>query len=301
MDMESTQSERNGDGKIISIWSNGETFVGTWDSSGKTFVGTFIGGKRHGHGIYTKPNGYKFEGEYKDDKRNGDGKLLYSNGDSYDGQWKDDKYNGSGIFSKKNNGDVYNGEWSNGTMHGDVIHTESDGTISKGQFKNGKKDGIWTFPKSGEVKVYENGKLVEDDPTGAVSKDEKCSNDESYNDSASNVSNDSDNHPTAADGPTHEVSKVDKRPEVDSYDESIRTDDVSANPQTKQDEPVVTVPNDDNYQNIDSSAELIPSRMTSVKNKWKFEGEYKDDERNGDGKIISAIHKSRPPTGRSFE
>eukprot|EP01083_Nonionella_stella_P227624 807450_1 len=103
-----------------------------------------------------------------------------------------------------------------------------------------------------------------DDPTGAVSKDEKCSNDESYNDSASNVSNDSDNHPTAADGPTHEVSKVDKRPEVDSYDESIRTDDVSANPQTKQDEPVVTVPNDDNYQNIDSSAELIPSRSTSV-------------------------------------
>eukprot|EP01083_Nonionella_stella_P028167 77573_1 len=66
--------ERNGDGKII--WSDGDTFVGTWDSSGKTFVGTFIGGKRHGHGIYTKKNKWKFEGEYKDDERNGDGKII---------------------------------------------------------------------------------------------------------------------------------------------------------------------------------------------------------------------------------
>eukprot|EP01083_Nonionella_stella_P028166 77571_1 len=66
--------ERNGDGKII--WSDGDTFVGTWVSNGNTFVGTLVGGKMHGHGIYTKKNKWKFEGEYKDDERNGDGKII---------------------------------------------------------------------------------------------------------------------------------------------------------------------------------------------------------------------------------
>ena len=50
-----------------------------------------------------------------------------------------------------NNGDKYKGEWKNGKKNGIGVTISKDGNkIEEGAYKDGKKDGLWIF-------FYENG------------------------------------------------------------------------------------------------------------------------------------------------
>lgn len=89
-------------------------------SSGKTiarYAGPLVGGKPHGHGRFSKPNGDRYVGDFRHGRFEGRGKL------------------------KTGNGDTYVGEFSKGTMHGRGVMTLSNGQKFEGRFQNGMPAG----------------------------------------------------------------------------------------------------------------------------------------------------------------
>ena len=46
---------------------------------------------RHGHGVYTWPDGRKYEGEYSNDKKHGFGIYIWADGRRYEGNWEHGK------------------------------------------------------------------------------------------------------------------------------------------------------------------------------------------------------------------
>lgn len=46
---------------------------------------------RHGHGIYTWPDGRQYEGEYYNDKKHGFGIYTWADGRRYEGNWEHGK------------------------------------------------------------------------------------------------------------------------------------------------------------------------------------------------------------------
>jgi len=111
-----------------------------------TYVGSYVGGKRHGSGVYTFASGARYDGEYKDNLRSGFGVFTTPDGASYSGEWLNNQRHGQGTY-RYPNGDEYTGAWANGHKHGHGKYTFASGGSIHGHWVEGKcLKGHWHQP-----------------------------------------------------------------------------------------------------------------------------------------------------------
>ena len=103
---------------------------------------------------YVDQDGTKYDGEWQDGKRHGHGVLTKPDGTVYVGEWANNKPHGQGTITYPN-GKRYLGEWANGTRHGSGVEINPDGTKCFGEWVNGKlfeekkKSVVHEQPESG--------------------------------------------------------------------------------------------------------------------------------------------------------
>ena len=66
------------------------------------YVGEYQRGKRHGHGVYSFPNGDCYVGQYADDLPHGHGVYHFASGQRYEGNWQQGKKHGWSIYTVDN-------------------------------------------------------------------------------------------------------------------------------------------------------------------------------------------------------
>ena len=78
------------------------------------YRGGFQGGRKHGKGVKTWPNGDRYEGEFVADLKAGYGVYVWGSGpwegERYDGSFAADRRHGYGIYWWPS-GDIYSGPW----------------------------------------------------------------------------------------------------------------------------------------------------------------------------------------------
>ncbi len=148
-------------GKGTYIFASGEKYIGDWYddkatgegvyifSNGEKYEGRFAEGKFEGQGTYTYKNGMKYVGNWKNNRRNGKGKLIDPNGQVQYGIWDKDNLtkkekiayanpNGEETILKENKKRNCNKIFC---KEGKGVYTYKDGSVWKGEFKNGKAYG----------------------------------------------------------------------------------------------------------------------------------------------------------------
>ncbi len=133
-------------------WTNGDTFVGTYDNGapvsgtktfidGNTYTGGFNGAYNFdGKGKFTFANGMYYEGDFVNGVRHGDGKFSWSTDGNYEGNWR---YEGK----------FENGEPTYGTKY---FATRSEGVLQfTGKFVN--LDKVDTSVSGSGIYSYGNG------------------------------------------------------------------------------------------------------------------------------------------------
>ena len=104
---------------------------------------------KEGFGINSWSDEAKYIGYYKNNKAEGYGKFIAGN-DIYQGEFKDDAANGYGIF--KNTILTYEGFWVKDLQEIYGIEIWKDGSIYKGEYSEGKKNGIGVYSWSDGTK-----------------------------------------------------------------------------------------------------------------------------------------------------
>jgi hypothetical protein len=153
------------------VWHDDRNSEGTLlYESGSKYVGKLKNNKRHGRGVYTYPiveelnkakennpqmriyfNDLKrlsFSGEWEEDIKVR-GLIIYRKGDKYEGQLFNDKIHGKGVF-KFVSGSVYKGDFQNGVRDGYGIETYYNGSKYEGSWYKDKKHGIGEFISANE-------------------------------------------------------------------------------------------------------------------------------------------------------
>ena len=82
-------------------------------------------GQKHGHGLYSYPDGSEYDGEFVDGKHEGHGTYKWASG--------------------RLAGTEYTGEWQDGKRHGKGVHTWTGGSLDRGTWERGKKHGAGTY------------------------------------------------------------------------------------------------------------------------------------------------------------
>lgn len=149
-------------------WSNSSKYIGSWKdgkmsgtgkylfASGSQYEGEFEFDAFSGKGLFVTNKGGVFEGVFENDQ------IIKGNyeekGIRYEGEFENYKFEGycvltlkdavyTGLFSKDRiltgsvsykDGSVYNGKFDNNKPSGYGVLKEKDGTILKGEFKEGK-------------------------------------------------------------------------------------------------------------------------------------------------------------------
>ena len=72
-----------------------------WPADRGRYTGDWLAGKRHGEGIYTKPDGTEYVGEWKEGRRDGWGCLFHPCGEMYEGEWRAGRMHGGGPCGKQ--------------------------------------------------------------------------------------------------------------------------------------------------------------------------------------------------------
>jgi hypothetical protein len=127
------------------------------------YEGQVTSGKPQGRGNMTFKDGGFYFGKWQDGERHGKGSQKYSkdsNKDTYDGTWKNDLEDGHGRILYKN-GQTYEGSMVNGLRNGLGLHTYPKNDVNNrssydGEWKEDERSGNGTFIwKTGEEYVGE--------------------------------------------------------------------------------------------------------------------------------------------------
>lgn len=107
-------------GKIANTLADSENVTGSnvearTYQNGDRYSGGFLGGKRHGRGIYLHRTGDRYEGDFLHGKRDGQGIYRYANGDGYAGEFRDDRKHGRGTYTYAD-GTKVTGMWENDAL-----------------------------------------------------------------------------------------------------------------------------------------------------------------------------------------
>ena len=111
---------------------------------GDVLEGEWRNGFLNGQVTYTFPSGEKYAGEWKDGKYNGQGTYIFPSGEKYAGEYKDNKRNGQGTYIFAT-GSKYVGEWKDDKYHGQGTYIFASGSKYIGEYKDDKKHGQGTF------------------------------------------------------------------------------------------------------------------------------------------------------------
>ncbi|EQC37039.1 hypothetical protein SDRG_05268 [Saprolegnia diclina VS20] len=175
------------DGPGVMTYANGDIYDGAWQHGTRDGLGKLT--------IAPSPstNVAFYEGAWKADARHGSGALGYVNGSLLRGTWASDTFDSShatieefaldstrlGTFEGEvesatkaphghgrfethgypSRGEMYAGRWAHGKRDGEGMSMLYDGTIYRGEFKNGKKNGFGTCDYARTRDKYE-GKWV---------------------------------------------------------------------------------------------------------------------------------------------
>ncbi|MDP2846554.1 MAG: caspase family protein [Humidesulfovibrio sp.] len=115
------------------------------------YVGGFQGGKPHGQGIFSFPNGMTVEGEFRNGAANGQATMTMLDG-TYVGEFRNGKPNGRGTATSLG-GMKYVGEFKDGIFNGHGTATALDGRKYVGQWRDGKRNGQGTT-------TYADGRIL---------------------------------------------------------------------------------------------------------------------------------------------
>lgn len=112
-----------------------------WLEKGCRYSGQWRGAERHGHGIWTGPDGDCYEGQLRRSMPHGHGVMEELDGSRYDGSWEANERHGHGACSDPD-GVTYIGQWVHNVKSG--IGTESwpDGLEYCGGWSEGVKHGF---------------------------------------------------------------------------------------------------------------------------------------------------------------
>ena len=89
---EGTFTSSNGQDSYTGDWLHGlKHGHGTYKSADGTYCGQYQGGKLHGKGNFTYPNGDVYEGVWLHDKKQGKGTYTYADGRKWIAMWRDDE------------------------------------------------------------------------------------------------------------------------------------------------------------------------------------------------------------------
>ena len=143
-------------GKGTRVWSNGNIFIGQWEtcgssgssgqsrrsrrsrsgggsksntSSGSSSSGVHKGllmhaddrGTMHGRGSYLYASGCQYVGEFEHGVRSGSGKQIWPSGHLYVGEWKHDAPHGCGMFVDGTSGTSLAGQWNHGRLVQEIV------------------------------------------------------------------------------------------------------------------------------------------------------------------------------------
>lgn len=126
--------------------------------------------------------GTAYIGEYANDKRDGKGKLILMNQSTYEGDFKNGLFHGQGVLKSNkfiykgqfvngkregfgHNEDlikhvIYDGEYKDDYCEGKGIEKYSDGSMYKGKFKKGMKNGKGTLIIKNDITKEKNDKEI---------------------------------------------------------------------------------------------------------------------------------------------
>ena len=111
------------------------------DTTRRTREGSTLGGKLHGRGKKTKPNGTLELGYFVEDHLHGEGcTRRTTDGGEQNGRFWKGALEGEGNDTRAD-GTVYEGTFARGVLHGMGKRLDPDGTVSGGTFRQGKLHG----------------------------------------------------------------------------------------------------------------------------------------------------------------
>mmetsp|Transcript_33898 Transcript_33898/g.39136 ORF Transcript_33898/g.39136 Transcript_33898/m.39136 type:complete len:119 (+) Transcript_33898:972-1328(+) len=105
----------------------------------------FDKGKRLHCTLFVSMHGTTYSGKMLDGKLNGEGRLVNKKGNiEYRGEFENNKFEGEGVLTLPNE-ESFEGKFSHSFPHGQVKHTMKNGTVVKGDFYKGVRDGECTI------------------------------------------------------------------------------------------------------------------------------------------------------------
>ena len=122
----------------------------------RIFIGKYIGGQKNGQGKLLLPNDTEYEGNFKNNEFDGYG-VFKSKSYNYFGNYTEGKKKGKGKYEDLVKGSTYNGEFSDDQKNGYGEENYNDGSVYKGEYKNGLRDGkgiLILKGKNKEISIY---------------------------------------------------------------------------------------------------------------------------------------------------
>ena len=138
-------------------------------SGGKEEQGAFKNGRKHGYWTEWYPNEQiKSQGTYENGIMNGQWVFYYDNGaKEKEGTLVDGNADGQWVFYNNETRKLQEGTFNLGIKEGKWTAYFSDGSITEGHYKNGKKDNVWTSwwdterTRKEMQGTYRDGKMVD--------------------------------------------------------------------------------------------------------------------------------------------
>eukprot|EP00117_Sycon_ciliatum_P049403 scpid65086/ scgid35022/ Phosphatidylinositol 4-phosphate 5-kinase 5; 1-phosphatidylinositol 4-phosphate kinase 5; Diphosphoinositide kinase 5; PtdIns(4)P-5-kinase 5 len=147
------------DNDDILYWDGGIVFIGkthknmphgsgtmVWPSIAGTYhqyFGQFVEGRLCGFGEMIWCNGKRATGCWRDSRLSGVGTIVWPSGNRYDGHIERNVAQGEGEYTWSNGKSLTCSAWSKGEPHGESRYTFADGSVYKGQLRNGERHGKW--------------------------------------------------------------------------------------------------------------------------------------------------------------